>query len=194
MAEQLVVIGTVFQYETDLMKTYLGTKTDVEEFLLLIPDHVTTYENDTCYNITPEYISDTTEYAVFKYDQSCESFLLYKGKVYEMGTSFGGYGVVDMVTADLNNDEENELYFTYSWGSGIHRSLVGCFDPATEKILLPDFSNMDIDIMLVAKGTDLYLYSTEIELTDLVNYSLQALEYIAQITFDGNDVSVHAAD
>ncbi|MFA7673302.1 MAG: hypothetical protein WCY62_05565 [Clostridia bacterium] len=193
-AEGFMAIGTVFTYDPEFTKSYGGTKTGVEEFLLLIPDHVSTYKNDACYNITPECISDTTEYVVFKFDQSCESFLLYKGKVYEMGLSFGGYGVIDMVTSDLNKDLQEELYFTYSWGSGIHRSLAGCFDPATEKILLPDFANMDMDMMLIASGNDLYLYNTKIVLTDFVNYKLYSQGYTAMITFDVNSVSVQPAD
>jgi hypothetical protein len=194
LAEGFMTVGTVFTYDPDITKSYKGTKTGVEEFLHIVPDHTSFYMNDDCYNITPENISGDTGYTVFKYDQSCESFLVYKGKVYEMGISFGGYGVVDMITADLNNDNYDELYFTYSWGSGIHRSLVGCFDPATEKILLPDFSNMHKDMMLIEAGSGLYLYDTEITQTDFVNYELHPLGYTAAITFDGNNVTVHPAD
>jgi hypothetical protein len=44
-----------------------------------------------------------------------------------LGDSVGGAGLMSMTVADLDGDETPELAYTYSWGSGIHRSMVGIF-------------------------------------------------------------------
>jgi hypothetical protein len=54
-----------------------------------------------------------------------QDFIIHQRKVSPLGIGLGGYGVMSMCVADLADDGHAELVFTYSWGSGIHRSLVG---------------------------------------------------------------------
>lgn len=65
---------------------------------------------------------------VFKNGITCETFLVYEDDIYELGIGFGGVGVVDIEISDFDSNGKNELLYTFSWGSGMHRSNIGCFD------------------------------------------------------------------
>ncbi|MCM0650249.1 hypothetical protein NBE98_17935 [Clostridium swellfunianum] len=80
------------------------------------------------HDITPENVFKETKAQIFKNGKNSQSYLLYEGKLYNLGRSFGGYGIVDIVTCDFDKDGKKELIYTYSWGSGIHRSCIGHFD------------------------------------------------------------------
>jgi hypothetical protein len=58
-----------------------------------------------------------------------ETFIINQDKVIQMGTAFGGQGVNSMVTSDLNGNGDVELLFTYSFGSGIHRTRMAAYAP-----------------------------------------------------------------
>lgn len=119
------------------------------DFLALLGDGAPRlYENDTCSNVTPDFIKDNSGYLLFKFGQSCASFLQYDGTAYPLGEFFGGSGADGFALADLNGDGAYELYFTFSWGSGIHRSQVGYFDPAARTVTLLGASFYDEDAML----------------------------------------------
>ena len=55
----------------------------------------------------------------------CESYIINNGKVSYLCTGFGGFGLQSLCVADLDANGSYELVYTYSWGSGIHRSLIG---------------------------------------------------------------------
>ena len=80
------------------------------------------------YDITPENVFNETGCQIFKNGETCESYLLYEKKLYILGKGFGGYGVVDITTCDFDKNGENEILYTYSWGSGLHRSIIAYFD------------------------------------------------------------------
>lgn len=126
------------------------TKSDekVSDFLALNQDFVAKQGTDQCYNITPDFVADNSSYTIFKYDGSFASFLMFDGEIYQLGEYFGGSGVDSMALADLNQDNQYELYFTFSWGSGMHRSLVGYFDPITKKIIVIDYMHLNKNMML----------------------------------------------
>ncbi|MCY3020118.1 MAG: hypothetical protein NTW87_13960 [Planctomycetota bacterium] len=52
------------------------------------------------------------------------TFLIHRGQAHPLGRSFGGWGVMSMCVADLDKDGTPELLYSYSYGSGIHRSHV----------------------------------------------------------------------
>ncbi len=112
-------------------------KTELEEFKVLLDDfakendiNMLSSQFDSFRDITPEHVFAETGCQIFKSGESCESYLLYEGELYSLGMGFGGWGIVDIETADFNKDGEKELLYTYSWGSGIHRSCFGYFDLA----------------------------------------------------------------
>jgi hypothetical protein len=53
-----------------------------------------------------------------------DSYLIIDQKVYQLGTAFGGFGLTSLCVADLDKNGEPELIYTYSCGSGLHRSLL----------------------------------------------------------------------
>lgn len=62
-----------------------------------------------------------------------ETFLItYNKVVIQMGTAVGGQGVSSMALSDLDQDGTSELYFSYSFGSGIYQSHLGVYAPAYE--------------------------------------------------------------
>lgn len=162
----------------------------VEDFLQILGGHG---EEDSgrCYNVTPEEIAEQYGFAVFKFDKFCDSFLLYDGETYPFGEWFGGFGVTSFAVADLNEDGKTELYFTYSWGSGIHRSQVGYFDTANQETVLFDFSNPFGEAVLAADDDQtLCVYQAEAQIRSFVDIALTAEDKIATFLFDSGKISL----
>ena len=97
----------------------------VDDFVKRFEDYNIENTEEHYYNIIPKDISDDYGFSVFKSDLTCNSLLVYEDKTYPLGDCFGGLGVTSFAIADLNEDGAFELYFTFSWGSGIIRSQIG---------------------------------------------------------------------
>lgn len=96
---------------------------------------------------------------------------------------------MSMKVLDLNNDGKSELYFTYSWGSGVHRSHAAYFDPIIEKIVPLEYTHMNKDMMLLINGDGgLSLYDANIEMTDFVNYDMEATDFISNIIYSDGKI------
>jgi len=74
--------------------------------------------------------------------RSAETYAVADGQVDRLGIAFGGHGVTSTEIADLNQDGEPELLYTYSWGSGLHRSHVAVYMPRH-----PDERTIDADLV-----------------------------------------------
>lgn len=171
----------------------VGTQDGVADFLSLQGDYNSYYEGDTCYNITPESIRQSTEYRIFKYDQSCEAFLFYENRVIPLGTGFGGFGVTGMETADMNRDGLKELYFTYSYGSGVYRSRAAYFDPVLTQVVDFDYARYHYDAMMFAKDAkdNLSLYAAEIfDSKGFVTYKMKSLHLLLTVSYENNDIKL----
>ncbi|MGI5970432.1 MAG: hypothetical protein ACOX7P_01735 [Oscillospiraceae bacterium] len=162
--------------------TVSGAEEGVSDFLGLLGEYETGYEDDACFNITPEGLSESG-FKLFKFEKSCASFLEYGGNVYKLGENFGGYGLVDMAAADLNGDGTLELYFSFSWGSGIHRAQLGYFDPNANEVAVFDYALFDSDIALSA-GTDatVDVYAAQLSIVDFVNYTVSGADRLGEIS------------
>lgn len=163
--------------------TVAGWVIGVEDFLALQEDFASPYENDTCFNITPEDIKINSGYQVFKYNQSCASFLLHEGKIYQLGEWFGGFGVVSLAGVDLNGDGLQELYFTYSSGSGLHRSNAAYFDPATRTIVHFSYTHMNKDMLFAYNPAGgLSLHEAEVtDMTDFTHFSMEKKAFLGDV-------------
>lgn len=175
------------------------SKEGVDDFLARADAPKGTYENDELYNITPQEITAKYGFRIFKYDQNCESYLEYNGNVYTLGTGFGGLGTVSFAVADLNNDGAIEIYFSYSWGSGIHRSRIGYFDSESLEVSVFDISCENKDMVLSVKDGKLGAYIAKIGGKGFVNISAEQLDKIGEITVDNgmivfNSVANQALD
>lgn len=169
-----------------------GTTDNVDEFLALNKDYKSGYDNDTCYNITPEYMKENSDYMIFKYDTSSASFLLYENNVYPLGEWIGGMGVTSLALADLNAEDKPEMYFTYSFGSGLHRSHVAFFNPTTKQVVNLDYTHPNKD-MLVVNNDDGSLSLFEAQLSNMrnfANFDIEGTEFISMITYDNGKISL----
>ncbi|OBZ11118.1 M56 family metallopeptidase [Bacillus sp. FJAT-26390] len=172
----------------------VGTQDGVDAFLALQKDFKSGYDTDKCYNITPESIKENAKYTIFKYAESSASFLLYEGEVYPLGEWFGGHGVTSMALADLDSDGEMELYFTYSWGSGLHRSHAAYFNPSAKEVVTLPYMHMNEDMALVNnRDGRLSLYAAAIAtMTDFANFDTERTDYISDIVYANGKILLNA--
>jgi hypothetical protein len=173
--------------------TITSSKSQVLEAESKNKDYISSYNTDTCYNITPDFIANNSAFSIFKYENSCASFLMYDNKLYLLSNYIGGYGITSMALADLNKDKQYELYFTFSWGSGIHRSQIGYFNPSTKKVTIFDDSIFVSDTILTT-DTDGNLYVNSVtsdfyEQDSNVDFSVKAQDRIGSIVFKQNKIT-----
>lgn len=180
------------EIDTSVVTFQLMPSSDgVADFQQILGIYEEEYDSDHCYNVTPQEISDNYAFRIFKFDKSCCSFLLYEDEVYPLGEWFGGYGVTSFAVADLNGDGAFELYFTYSWGSGIHRSQVGCFDTATKETTIFDFVNWFAESVLETDSDQvLCVYHADSHVNSFVDIEMTAEDKIAWITADAGRISL----
>lgn len=118
-------------------------------------------DEEHCYNVTPDRIAEETSAQIFKFSDSCATFIYLHGQAYPFGEWFGGYGFVNAVPCDFDHDGNADILYTYSCGSGLHRSLVAVFNTQTmENTII--YSSADTDNPRV----DLYV-STQSPSTDI---------------------------
>ncbi len=183
---------TRFDGDIPLKAVISGTQDATVHFLSLQKGFQSGYDDDTCYNITPDDIKDNSDYSIFKYGTSCASFLLYEDKVYPLGIGFGGPGLTSMALADLNGDGKPELYFTFSFGSGLRRSHAAYFDPATKQIVAFDYVHINEDMMISENGNGgLSLYSASIiNMVSFVYFEIEKKEKIADVVCKNGRISL----
>ncbi len=86
----------------------------------------------TLWHITPAGLYEATGVRVFKNTSGSESYFLLDGCLYEI-LSFGGFGIHNAVVCDYDLNGVNDVLFTTSFGSGIHRCAVSVFNTETRK-------------------------------------------------------------
>lgn len=165
----------------------------VEGFLKLLGDEGAEGDPDRYYNVTPEDISEDYGFRIFKSDQTCSSLLLYENTLYSLGECFGGCGVTSFAVADLNADGAFELYFTYSWGSGIPRSQAGYFDSASGEVTSFDFESWFGELLLETDDEqNLCVYHAGCDGKSFVDMELSAGEKAAYITAEEGEISLRS--
>ena len=80
-------------------------------------------------DVSSEEIRAETGCRIFRDDAFGGLFYLVDGeRCGELGISFGGYGLCSAVPWDYDENGTVDLLYTYSWGSGMHRSILALFD------------------------------------------------------------------
>jgi hypothetical protein len=69
-----------------------------------------------CYNITPWGKEGAVDCQVFKFNDSCESFLQYENDLFYIGIGSGEFGIIDIELFDMNQDNHLDLVYTFSFG------------------------------------------------------------------------------
>ncbi len=92
-----------------------------------------TLDKEHCYNVTPTAVADVLDVKIFKFNNTCSSLILIDGEIYYVCGSFGGWGFVNAVPWDYDNDGNMDLLVASSWGSGLHRSEISVFNTSTKE-------------------------------------------------------------
>ena len=157
-----------------------GSEEGAADFAAINTGYESPFTNDTCWNITPGFVSENSEFTVFKYASSNETFVMYDGAAYPIGGGYGGDGVTSMALADLTGDGVYELCYVYSEDSILR---VGYFDPAqkTANELSGSFSGQPV--MLSSEGNTLTVCAAEVSnYESLLEMTLTAGEKLAEVT------------
>jgi hypothetical protein len=94
------------------------------------------HPDDSCYRLTMKQETEKYGFDVYRFCKSCDSYILYNGKMHYLGRGSGPYGVTSLAAADLNGDGALEIYYTFSWMIGESRlSSVAYFDTASEEVV-----------------------------------------------------------
>ena len=171
----------------------LCTKDSVEELISIIGEvelgSLSTgmiLDEEHCYNVTPLSVSQQTDIKIFKFSDSCVSLALIEGEVYSICESFGGYGFVNAVPWDYDEDGNLDLLVASSWGSGLHRSIISVFNTITkESIVVYDTSitdNPSVDLFVAAASPS---FSSK----DPQYLPIYYLVYSANIEVNGNNLA-----
>lgn len=188
--------------EHETMKTNIS-KDHVSEFMELLGGEIElgglssgfVLDEEHCYNVTPQQVASETDMKIFKFSDSCASFVMFNNEIYPLCEWFGGYGFVNAVPCDFDNDGNKDLLVASSWGSGMHRSIISVFNSAAkESTVLYDTSTTDtpsVDLF-VSTATPAFsskeiealpiyyrVYSAEITVNDMEEYNLADLSYVA---------------
>lgn len=138
----------------------------------------------TIYDITPKNVKEEIGCQIFKVNYTCETYVVNKSKVYAIGLGFDGYGVVNIETCDLDDDGQKDLIYTFSWGSGMHRSHIGIFNIAKEQEEWLDFKQMNDDIMLKKISDNnfkIYIAKVSSGNLDFIHLALTKQEQVADV-------------
>lgn len=174
--------------------TIVPSKTRVSEFTKCAGY---TAEEGDYYNITPDFIADNSDFEIFKSVSSTDSFIMYDGEVYSIGICFGGFGLTSMALADLNQDGEYELYYTFSFGSGVHALSIGYFDPVKKEVTILDcplWLHLHELLLTVNEAGDLCVnlaMIAEETYQSFVDFSLEAQELIGTIFYTEDTITLH---
>ena len=169
------------------------TKDSVDEFMSIIGevelDGLSTgmkLDEEHCYNVTPLSVATQTDIKIFKFSDSCVSLALIDGEVYSICESFGGYGFVNAVPWDYDEDGNLDLLVASSWGSGLHRSIISVFNTTTkESIVVYDTSTTDNPSVDLFVATASPSFSSKDPQDLPVYYQV----YIANIEINGNNLA-----
>ncbi|MBQ8298482.1 MAG: hypothetical protein IJX99_01180 [Clostridia bacterium] len=145
-----------------------GTKNGVDEFLKLVETKnikPASEDMNNCFNITPEFVANNSEYQIFKFADTAESFLVYQDEIYKIGNNKRGKGILNFALADNNQDDILELYYSYEWSvSEVLRSNVAYFDPVSKKEIGLNKNYREQVVLLVSaeQNSELWVYTADI--------------------------------
>lgn len=117
--DDLMLRGYFLIASRDFYETAMGS-----EMLHLVFCSAEPFDSTDYADITPDALRQVSGIRILKNREDCESYVVWPDGTYtQLGSGFGGYGVVD-----IRYDEDTTcLIYTYSFGSGFHRSHVGVF-------------------------------------------------------------------
>ena len=148
------------------------------------------------YNVTPEEVKNQTEIRIFKCADCCASYAMLGDKVGSLCDSFGGFGFINAVLCDIDQDGSADLLVASSFGSGVHCCEISLFNTESFKSTVlysysgqyedgdSDLSNSDLAVGVSspenAENTDMPNTYTIYRATIEAGSNLALLKYTAQ--------------
>lgn len=140
-----------------------GYKEGVDEFLNLANEKSISFESqemDNCYNITPDFIKENSNYKIFKFNDTAETYIIYENEIYKIGNNKRERGTTSFALADIDNDSNKELFYTYIWKvSEVSRTNVSYFDPVQKKEIGINKNYVEDKAILIKNKEELSVYS-----------------------------------
>lgn len=143
--DDLMLRGYFLIASRDFYETAMGS-----EMLHLVFCSAEPFDSTDYADITPDALRQVSGIRILKNREDCESYVVWPDGTYtQLGSGFGGYGVVD-----IHYDDNQYLIYTYSSGSGLHRSHVGVFSlvDCAEIYTSPAYAGFDMCLEKVRDG------------------------------------------
>jgi len=169
----------------------LETSPENDKTLISKEDQLKYY---TIHDITPKEVKEELHCQIFKVNYTLETYVINKGKIFPIGFGFGGAGIVNLSTCDFDENGKKDLIYTFSFGSGLHRSHIGIFNFTNEKEEWLNFVQENDDIMLEKLSDKSFKINTaKLSFSDDLdrsNYKLSKKDNIGDIqSVDGKAVA-----
>ena len=140
-----------------------GYSEGVEDFINLSREKSITFESkalENCYNITPDFVKANSEYKIFKFKDTAETYLVFENEIYKIGNNKRERGITSFALADVNQDEKLELFYTYIWKvSEVSRTNVSYFDPIEKKEIGINKNYIENSAILIKNKEELSIYN-----------------------------------
>ena len=141
-----------------------GYKEGVEEFLDLAEEQLISFESnemENCYNVTPDFIKENSNYQIFKFKDTAETFIICEDEIYKIGNNKRERGTTSFAIADINKDNKFELFYTYIWKvTEVSRTNVAYFDPITKKEVAVGENYREEILTLIKNKEELALFNS----------------------------------
>ena len=156
-----------------------GYEDGVEEFLELAQNQAIEFESlnlGNCFNITPEHIRDNSDYQIFKFRDTAETFIICEDMVYKIGNNKRERGTTSFALADVNNDDKLELFYSYVWNvSNVNRTNISYFDPVAKKEIGINKNYVNSTAILIKSKDELSVFGATLSRdADPTDFSLNA--------------------
>lgn len=168
----------------------------LEEFLVLVKEYAEKKKieinTESISDITPDGFFDTVKANLFKGDNV--TYLVYCDNIYVLGKHIGGSGVIDVDTCNFDNDEVNDVIFSYTYGASDKlSSSVSVFNLATLKETFLSLESPSPLLLEKNEKNQIDVYATdELEgdfTSSIIDFSSQGIR-IASIYGDGKDILI----
>lgn len=173
------------------------SKEGVAEFLEKSGDYASVYGGDACYNITPDFVADNSDFTIFKVGLGEKYFVMYGGEVYPLYWGLGAQDPISMALADVDQDGWYELYYSYIYGSGILRCGISYFDPHRKESVSLGRSFQWDKLFTTNEAGELCVNELDWEWNDPndegdfdAEYSICAGEQIGTILFEDGEITL----
>ncbi len=124
----------------------------VDEFLEKLSKTKELSPNVEYFNVLPKELSELYGFELYECSGVSDNYIFYDGEIYELEKGF--WSISDpnsMALADIDGNGAPELYYIWSWGSGMSHTYVAYFDFLTQKSTTIEYfavTNKPLDLVV----------------------------------------------